>query len=103
MALITMTLFLRTEMHRDTPNDGTVYMGSLFFTLNTLMFNGFAELSLLLVKLPVFFKQRDFLFYPAWAYALPSWLLKVPFAFVEVAFYVFLTYYVIGYDPDAGR
>ncbi|ONK76632.1 uncharacterized protein A4U43_C03F30360 [Asparagus officinalis] len=103
MASVTMTLFFRTHMHHDTVNDGGVYMGVLFFTSNTLMFNGFAELSLLLVKLPIVFKQRDYLFYPAWAYALPNWILKIPLSFVEIAGWVFLSYYVIGYDPSASR
>ncbi|KAK1363011.1 hypothetical protein POM88_038572 [Heracleum sosnowskyi] len=34
LALITMTLFLRTEMHKESVNDGSIYMGALFFTLN---------------------------------------------------------------------
>jgi hypothetical protein len=51
----------------------------------------------------VFFKQRDLLFYPAWAYAIPSWILKIPITFVEVGGYVFITYYVMGFDPNVGR
>ncbi|KAK8936592.1 Pleiotropic drug resistance protein 3 [Platanthera zijinensis] len=103
MACITMTLFLRTNMHRDSVADGGIYMGSLFYLMTLIMFNGFSELPLTIWKLPVFFKQRDSLFYPAWAYALPSWILKIPFTLVEVATLVFLTYYVIGYDSNVVR
>ncbi|KAK3416796.1 hypothetical protein EUGRSUZ_H02558 [Eucalyptus grandis] len=103
MAFISMTLFLRTKMHRDTVTDGGVYIGALFFTMITIMFNGMAELSMTIAKLPIFYKQRDLLFYPAWAYALPTWILKIPITFVEVAVWVFITYYVIGYDPNVGR
>ncbi|KAI6671954.1 hypothetical protein NL676_006839 [Syzygium grande] len=103
MASITMTLFLRTKMHRDSTTDGGVYIGALFFTLISIMFNGMVELSMTIAKLPVFYKQRDLLFYPAWAYALPTWILKIPITFVEVAVWVFITYYVIGYDPNVGR
>ncbi|KAK3416795.1 hypothetical protein EUGRSUZ_H02557 [Eucalyptus grandis] len=103
MAFISMTLFLRNKMHRDTVTDGGVYIGALFFTMMTFMFNGMAELSMTIAKLPIFYKQRDLLFYPAWAYALPSWILKIPITFVEVAAWVFITYYVIGYDPNVGR
>ena len=103
MALITMTIFLRTNMHRDTIADGGIYMGALFFTLIMIMFNGFAELSMTIVKLPVFYKQRELLFYPSWAYALPTWILKIPITLVEVAVWVVLTYYVIGFDPNFGR
>ncbi|XP_030526171.1 pleiotropic drug resistance protein 1-like isoform X2 [Rhodamnia argentea] len=103
MAFITMTLFLRTKMHRDSITDGGLYIGALFFTVVSIMFNGMAELSMTIAKLPVFYKQRDLLFYPAWAYALPTWILKIPITFVEVAVWVFITYYVIGYDPNVGR
>ncbi|CAL5439936.1 unnamed protein product [Camellia sinensis] len=61
------------------------------------------EMAMTIVKLPVFHKQRDFLFYPPWAYALPNWILKIPITCVKVAFWVFSTYYVIGYDPNVGR
>lgn len=103
MAILTMTLFLRTEMHRDSLDHGGVYSGALFFAIVVLMFNGMAELSMTIVKLPVFYKQRNFLFYPSWAYAIPSWILKIPISFTEAAVWVFLTYYVIGFDPNVGR
>lgn len=98
-----MTLFLRTNMHRDTLNDGGVYTGALFFSLVMIMFNGMSEISMTIAKLPVFYKQRDLLFYPSWAYAIPSWILKIPITVVEVAVWTFLTYYVIGFDPNVGR
>ena len=101
--LITMTLFLRTEMHRDTVTDGGIYMGALFFILIVIMFNGFSELSMTIVKLPVFYKQRDLLFYPSWAYSLPTWILKIPITLVEVGIWVVMTYYVIGFDPNIER
>ncbi|WCJ30204.1 ABC transporter G family member 39 [Euphorbia peplus] len=103
LAFITMTLFLRTEMHQDTETDAGIYMGALFFTVLTIVFNGFSELSMTMTKLPFFYKQRDLLFYPSWAYALPTWILKIPITFVEVGAWVFLTYYVVGYDPNIER
>lgn len=103
MAIITMTLFLRTEMHHDTTSQGNIYMGALFFGVVMIMFNGLAELAMTIAKLPVFFKQRDLLFFPAWSYALPSWIIKIPITFLEVAVWVVLTYYTIGYDPNILR
>ncbi|KAG4972603.1 hypothetical protein JHK85_039024 [Glycine max] len=103
MALMTMTLFLRTELHRNNMDDAGLYSGALFFTLIMIMFNGMAEISMTIAKLPVFYKQRDLLFYPSWAYAIPSWILKIPVTLLEVAVWVFLTYYVIGFDPNVGR
>ncbi|GAV69190.1 ABC_tran domain-containing protein/ABC2_membrane domain-containing protein/PDR_assoc domain-containing protein [Cephalotus follicularis] len=103
MAFITMTLFLRTNMHRRSVTDGGIYIGALFFALIVNMFNGISEMSLAIAKLPVFYKQRDLLFYPPWAYGLPPWILKIPFSFVETAVWTFMTYYVIGFDPNVGR
>ncbi|KAL7166193.1 hypothetical protein ACSBR2_036971 [Camellia fascicularis] len=103
MAFIAMTIFLRTEMPKKTTADGTVFMGALFFGIMMVMFNGFAELAMTILKLPTFYKQRDLLFFLAWAYSLPTWILKIPITFVEVGIWVFTTYYVIGFDPNVGR
>ncbi|CAN4094850.1 unnamed protein product [Withania somnifera] len=103
MALISMTLFFRTEMPRDTMEDGVKYAGALFFVATTIFFGGMSEIALTIYKLPIFYKQRDLLFYPSWAYAIPSWILKIPVAFIEVGLWVVLTYYVIGFDPSPGR
>lgn len=103
MALIAMTLFFRTEMHHNNQDDAGVYAGALFFALMTIMFNGMSEISMTIAKLPVFYKQRDLLFYPSWAYALPAWILKIPITLMEASLWVFLTYYVIGFDPNVER
>ncbi|XP_061343387.1 pleiotropic drug resistance protein 1-like [Gastrolobium bilobum] len=102
MAIVTMTVFLRTEMHHNSVTGGIIYAGALFFGNIVIMFNGFAELAMTVGRLPVFYKQRDFLFFPSWAYALPSWFLRIPITFAEVFVWQFLTYFVIGYDPEAG-
>ncbi|CAI0473694.1 unnamed protein product [Linum tenue] len=103
MALLAMTVFFRTEMHRNTIQDGGIFVGALFFTLIMIMFNGMAELSMTIAKLPVFYKQRNLFFYPPWIYSIPPWILKIPVTFLEVAVWVFMTYYVIGFDPNFGR
>ena len=102
-SIIGMTLFFRTKIHRDSMTDGGIYLGALFFAVITIMFNGFSEIALTVIKLPVFFKQRDLLFFPAWAYTIPTWILKIPISFVEVGGFVFMAYYVIGFDPNVGR
>ncbi|XLT34240.1 hypothetical protein HN873_065532 [Arachis hypogaea] len=103
IAIIEMTLFLRTKMHRESVIDGIVYSGALFFSVVMVMFNGMAEISMTIAKLPVYYKQRDHLFYPPWAYAIPNWILKIPISLLEVADWIILTYYVIGYDPNIWR
>ncbi|KAL3819063.1 hypothetical protein ACJIZ3_004968 [Penstemon smallii] len=103
MSVISMTVFLHTNMHKSTVIDGGIYMGALFYALIMIMFNGFSELALSIIKLPVFYKQRDLLFFPPWAYSLPAWILKIPITLVEVLVWVCITYYATGYDSDAGR
>ncbi|KAK1298161.1 Pleiotropic drug resistance protein 3 [Acorus calamus] len=103
VAFISMTVFFRTNMHHDSVTNGGIYMGAMFFAIITVMFNGFAELAMTIQKLPVFYKQRDFLFFPTWIYSLPTWILKIPISFLEVAIWVFVTYYVIGFDPSVKR
>ncbi|KAK9987252.1 hypothetical protein SO802_019626 [Lithocarpus litseifolius] len=48
-------------------------------------------------------QAKKLLFYPPWAYSLPAWIIKIPITFVEVVVWVFITYYVIGFDPSVGR
>ncbi|CAA7407935.1 unnamed protein product [Spirodela intermedia] len=103
LSFFSTTVFLRTKMPRDSVADGTIFMGALFFSILIVMFNGLAELGMTIAKLPVFYKQRDLLFYPAWAFALPSWVLRIPITFAEVAVWECMTYYTIGFDPSAAR
>lgn len=67
------------------------------------MFNGMAELALTVFKLPVFYKQRDLLFYPAWAFGIPACVLKIPLSLMESGIWVVLTYYTIGFAPAVSR
>ncbi|KAH6816231.1 pleiotropic drug resistance 12 [Perilla frutescens var. frutescens] len=103
MAFISLTIFLRTEMHKKTVTDGGIYMGALFFTLIIVMFNGFSDMALSIMRLPVFYKQRDLLFFPVWSYSLPAWILRIPITFIDVTIWAAATYYSIGFESDAIR
>ncbi|PHT31506.1 ABC transporter G family member 34 [Capsicum baccatum] len=103
MSIITFTVFFRTHMKSGHMADGGKFYGALFFSLINIMFNGMAELGLTIMRLPVFYRQRDSLFYPAWAFALPIWLLRIPLSFVESLIWIVLTYYTIGFAPAASR
>ncbi|XP_056164531.1 pleiotropic drug resistance protein 2-like [Syzygium oleosum] len=103
MSIIAMTVFIRSEMKPGTVKGGGKFYGALFFSLINVMFNGMAELAMTIFRLPVFFKQRDFLFYPAWAFGLPIWLLRIPISLMESAIWIILTYYPIGFAPSASR
>lgn len=95
-------MFIRTRMKIDVLH-ANIYMGSLFFALNRLVVIGIAELAMTSSRLSVFYKQRDFYFYPAWAYAIPASLLKIPFSLLDSLIWTAITYYAIGYSPEPQR
>ncbi|XP_059456290.1 ABC transporter G family member 35-like [Corylus avellana] len=101
VAFIASTVFLRTEMKRRNEEDGSLYVGALLFGLIINMFNGFAELALTIQRLPVFYKHRDLLFHPAWTYTLPTALLRIPISVMETIVWMVVTYYTIGFSPEA--
>ncbi|KAI7743642.1 hypothetical protein M8C21_012064 [Ambrosia artemisiifolia] len=102
IAVITMTVFWRTRLKPDIIN-ANYYLGSLFFALVTLQVDGFLESFLTVSRLPVFYKQRDMYFYPAWAFAIPAFITKIPYSLLQSTIWTCLTYYVIGYSPEPGR
>ncbi|KAL6967071.1 Pleiotropic drug resistance protein 2 [Sarracenia purpurea var. burkii] len=103
MAIFSFTVFLRTEMKYGQIADASKFWGALFFSLINVMFNGMTELSMTVFRLPVYFKQRDSMFYPAWAFSLPIWITRIPVSLLESGIWVILTYYTIGFAPAATR
>ncbi|KAG5243238.1 ABC transporter family protein [Salix suchowensis] len=103
MSIIAFTVFFRTKMEVGTVIGGQKFFGALFFSLVNVMFNGMAELAMTVFRLPVFYKQRDFLFFPAWAFGLPIWVLRIPLSLMESGIWIILTYYTIGFAPSASR
>ncbi|MQL78829.1 hypothetical protein Taro_011257 [Colocasia esculenta] len=103
VAFIASTVFLRTRMHTDTQRDGILYTGALLFSMVINMFNGFAEMSITIQRLPVFYKHRDLLFYPAWSFTLPNFVLRIPISVLESVVWMVMTYYSIGFAPEASR
>ncbi|KAG2326565.1 hypothetical protein Bca52824_009293 [Brassica carinata] len=101
-AIITMTVFIRTRMGMDIFH-GNSYMSCLYFGIVVLMIDGIPEISMTVQRLAVFYKQKQLCFYPAWAYAIPATVLKVPLSFIESLVWTCLTYYVIGYTPEVSR
>ncbi|KAH1088264.1 hypothetical protein AAZX31_07G216300 [Glycine max] len=101
-AIITMTVFIRTQRAVDLIG-ANYLLGSLYYTLVRLMTNGVAELIMTITRLPVVDKQKEFYLYPAWAYCLPSAILKIPFSVLDSIVWTSVTYYVIGYSPEITR
>ncbi|TMX00544.1 hypothetical protein EJD97_000623 [Solanum chilense] len=103
MGFVTCTLFPKTRLHPTDLVNGNLYLSSLFIGLVHIMFNGRLELPLLILRLPVFYKQRDNFFYPAWAWSLSSWILQLPYSITEAAVWSCVVYWTVGFAPGAGR
>ncbi|KAK8562189.1 hypothetical protein V6N12_049236 [Hibiscus sabdariffa] len=103
VAFFASTVYLRTRMRHRNEDDAFLYNDALLFTLVTNAFNGYPEITLTIARLPVFFKQRDLLLYPAWAFAIPLLVTKLPMAIFETITWMAMTYYTIGFAPEADR
>ncbi|GMI88964.1 ATP-binding cassette G31, PLEIOTROPIC DRUG RESISTANCE 3, pleiotropic drug resistance 3 [Hibiscus trionum] len=103
VAFITGTIFLRTRLHPRDEINGNLYISALFFGVVHMMFNGFSELPLMIFRLPIFYKQRDNLFHPAWIWSLVSFILRLPYSVVEAIVWSCVVYYTIGFAPSPGR
>lgn len=103
VAFITATVFMKTASYTRNEDDAAVYIGALSFSMLTNMFNGFSELVLVMQRLPVFYKQRDLLFHPPWAFTLPTFLLNIPISVLESSMWLIVTYYTIGFAPEPSR
>lgn len=103
VGFVTCTTFVRTRLHPTDEANGSRYLSCLFFGLVHMMFNGFSELPITISRLPVFYKQRDNLFHPAWSWSLASWILRVPYSIIEAVVWSCVVYYTVGFAPAAGR
>ena len=54
-------------------------------------------------SLPIFYTQRDNLFYSAWAFALPTTLLRIPYSLLESFLWSIIVYWSVGLAPSAAR
>ncbi|XP_039037793.1 ABC transporter G family member 31-like [Hibiscus syriacus] len=68
-----------------------------------MMFNGFSELPLMIIRLPLFYKHRDNLFHHPWIWLVVSFILSVPYSVVEAIVWSCVVYYTIGFTPSPGR
>ncbi|OMO90458.1 ABC transporter-like protein [Corchorus olitorius] len=103
VGFVTSTIFLRTRLHPVDEVNGNLYLSCLFFGAIHMMFNGFSELPLQIFRLPIFYKQRDNLFHPAWVWSVVSWILRVPYSMVESIVWSCVVYYTVGFAPAVGR
>ncbi|CAI0467875.1 unnamed protein product [Linum tenue] len=103
VGFVTCTIFTRLRLHPESEIEGNLYLSCLFFGLVHMIFNGISELPLLMFRLPVFYKQRDNMFHPAWAWSLASFLLRVPYSIIESVIWSAVVYYSVGFAPEIWR
>ncbi|KAK1305746.1 Pleiotropic drug resistance protein 2 [Acorus calamus] len=103
LAFIVMTVFIRTEMKHHTVIDGNHFIGALTTAVVIVKFNGMVEMTMMMRRLPIFYKQRELLFLPGWALLSSVFLLSLPMSLAETGLWTCLTYYVIGFAPPIVR
>eukprot|EP00891_Asterochloris_glomerata_P005171 jgi/Astpho2/5171/Aster-04755 len=103
MSIVSATLYLRTHIHDDTPTDGNLKAGFIFFGSLVLLFNGIAELSMTCERLPVFWKQQRMQFFDAVSFMIPATLQRIPFSLTEGFVWTVLTYWAVGLAGEPGR
>lgn len=103
LSIVAATLLIRPIMHQNSVADGQLYIALPFAMMVGLMMDNFSEMSITLESMTVMFRQRANRFYPGWAYAMPTTLLRIPYSFVMAALLSVIIYWVVGYDPNAGR
>jgi hypothetical protein len=59
-------------------------LSAMFFSLAYMQFIGLAECADSMMRLPIFYKHKYALFFPAWAYAIPPAIVKLPITLLEV-------------------
>lgn len=101
VSLVSGSLFF--QMPSETVEDGSATMGIIYFTLLNMMFGGTPEIANTINRLPVLFKQRDYHFFPAWAYVVPNTLLKIPQGLLDVLIWSNVVYWMSGLAPTAGQ
>lgn len=98
MALVLSSAFWRED--KNNVDDGNFFMGVLFYSLLYQLLGGISEMHVLCDRLPVFHKQRAMKFYPGWSFAIPTFLLRVPFCLIEATLWTNIVYWLVGFDPS---
>uniref|UniRef100_A0A6N2L8H8 ABC transporter domain-containing protein n=1 Tax=Salix viminalis TaxID=40686 RepID=A0A6N2L8H8_SALVM len=83
IAIIAFTTFSKTGGKAGQKNGAANFWGALFFGLTNFIINAMIELTMTVFRLPVFFKQRSSMLYPAWAFGLPICLFSIPVSLIE--------------------
>lgn len=103
LSVVAGTLLIRPIMHTDSVPDGQLFVALPFAMMVGLMMDNFSEMSITLESMHVMFRQRANFFYPGWAYAMPTTVLRIPYSFTMALLLSCIIYWVVGYDSNPGR
>ena len=103
LSIVAATLLIRPVMYTNSVPDGQLFVSLPFAMMVGLMMDNFSEMSITLESMHVMFRQRANCFYPGWAYAMPTTLLRIPYSFLMAFLLSCIIYWVVGYDPNPGR
>jgi ABC-2 type transporter len=78
-------------------------LSAMFFSLAYMQFIGLAECAESMMRLPLFYKHKYALFFPAWAYAIPPAIVRLPIILVEVTGWTVVVYWLVGLEANAAR
>ncbi|KAL4421996.1 hypothetical protein ABPG77_005426, partial [Micractinium sp. CCAP 211/92] len=107
MSFVVGTLFLQEPKGLQNGNvseslvNANYMLGVLFFSCIMFMVGAFADSSMLVQALPVFYKQRTSRFYPSFCFALQVVLMRLPFCFAESWVWTFMVYFCVGFNLSA--
>lgn len=103
LSIVAGTLLIRPIMYTNSVPDGQLFVALPFAMMVGLMMDNFSEMSITLESMHVMFRQRANCFYPGWAYAMPTTLLRIPYSFMMAFLLSCIIYWVVGYDSNPGR
>lgn len=103
MGLIAGFLFFRTRLSLSDVETAYRLMGVQFFSLTFMLMHSLAEMTLTVASLPVFYKQRQYHFFPGWAFSVPTSITRLPFSAMSSFLWTILVYWLVGFAADAGR
>ncbi|KAL3699558.1 hypothetical protein R1sor_017580 [Riccia sorocarpa] len=96
VAILASTLYFRGKMKREDLQDAQLYASVIFCGIVTMLLDGYTEVVLTVYRLPLFFKHRDLLFLPAWAYTISRAVVNIPVSLIQSVLWTAITYYTIG-------
>lgn len=100
MGFATGTLFL--NQNKLNLQDAQLFMSVGFFSVLFQLVGAFPASAILIDRLPVYYKQRDAHFYPAWCFALPELILQLPLMLAESWIWTLMVYFMVRGDGGPG-